>query len=69
MRWRPADESIVCAHGVDVWEPLGVLRLALQHSNLILAPSKEQGARCSGTRCAAGADTRSAVALDPHSKG
>jgi len=38
----PRMKSIVCAHGVDVWEPLGVLRRwALQHSNLILAPSKD----------------------------
>ncbi len=38
----PGMKSIVCAHGVDVWEPLGGLRRwALQHSNLILAPSKD----------------------------
>jgi phosphatidyl-myo-inositol dimannoside synthase len=38
----PRMKSIVCAHGVDVWEPLGGLRRwALQHSNLILAPSKD----------------------------
>jgi phosphatidyl-myo-inositol dimannoside synthase len=38
----PRMKSIVCAHGVDVWEPLGLLRRwALQHSNLILAPSKD----------------------------
>jgi phosphatidyl-myo-inositol dimannoside synthase len=38
----PRMKSIICAHGMDVWEPLGVLRRwALQHSNLILAPSKD----------------------------
>jgi phosphatidyl-myo-inositol dimannoside synthase len=38
----PQAKSIVCAHGVDVWEPLGGLRRwALQHSSLILAPSKD----------------------------
>jgi phosphatidyl-myo-inositol dimannoside synthase len=35
-------KSIVCAHGLDVWEPLGGLRRrALRHSNVILAPSKD----------------------------
>ena len=38
----PRMKSIVCAHGADVWEPLGILqRLALRHSNLVLAPSKD----------------------------
>jgi len=38
----PRMKSIVCAHGADVWEPLGLLqRLALRHSNLVLAPSKD----------------------------
>src|SRR5438034_4410431 len=38
----PRMKSIVCAHGADVWEPLGMLqRLALRHSNLVLAPSKD----------------------------
>jgi phosphatidylinositol alpha-1,6-mannosyltransferase len=38
----PRMKSIVCAHGADVWEPLGMLqRLALRRSNLVLAPSKD----------------------------
>ncbi len=38
----PRMKSIVCAHGADVWEPLRILqRLALRHSNLVLAPSKD----------------------------
>lgn len=38
----PRMNSIVCTHGVDVWEPLGALRRrALQRANLVLAPSKD----------------------------
>jgi len=38
----PRMKSIVCAHGVEVWEPLGTLRRqALRRANLVLAPSKE----------------------------
>jgi glycosyltransferase involved in cell wall biosynthesis len=38
----PRIKSIVCTHGVEVWEPLGSLRrLALQKANLVLAPSKD----------------------------
>ena len=41
----PRMKSIVCAHGADVWEPLGILqRLTLRHSNLVLAPSKDTAA-------------------------
>ena len=41
----PRMKSIVCAHGADVWEPLGILqRLALRYSNLVLAPSKDTAA-------------------------
>ena len=38
----PRIKSIVCTHGVEVWEPLGRLRQrALQKANLVLAPSKD----------------------------
>jgi glycosyltransferase involved in cell wall biosynthesis len=38
----PRMKSIICTHGVDVWEPLtGLRRRALRHSNLILAPSRD----------------------------
>jgi glycosyltransferase involved in cell wall biosynthesis len=38
----PRIRSIVCAHGVEVWEPLGGLRRqALRRANLVLTPSKE----------------------------
>src|SRR5437667_10545739 len=41
----PRMKSIVCAHGADVWEPLGILqRVALQHSSLVLVPSKDTAA-------------------------
>ena len=36
----PRMKSIVCTHGVEVWEPLpGFRRSALQKANLVLAPS------------------------------
>ena len=38
----PRMKSIICTHGVDVWEPLsGLRRRALRHSNLVLAPSRD----------------------------
>src|SRR6266436_9943364 len=38
----PRMKSIICTHGIDVWEPLGGLRrLALRHANLVLAPSRD----------------------------
>jgi len=38
----PRMKSIICTHGIDVWEPLGGLRRrALQHANLVLAPSRD----------------------------
>ena len=37
----PRMKSIVCAHGIEVWEPLPPLRRhALRHANLVLAPSR-----------------------------
>jgi len=37
----PRMKSIVCAHGVEVWEPLpGLRRRALQKANLVMAPSQ-----------------------------
>jgi phosphatidyl-myo-inositol dimannoside synthase len=36
----PRMKSIVCAHGIEVWEPLSALRRrALRHSTLVLAPT------------------------------
>jgi len=36
----PRLRTIVCTHGIEVWEPLSTLRRrALQHANLVLAPS------------------------------
>jgi phosphatidylinositol alpha-1,6-mannosyltransferase len=38
----PRIKSIICTHGIDVWEPLGGLRRrALRHANLVLAPSRD----------------------------
>jgi phosphatidylinositol alpha-1,6-mannosyltransferase len=38
----PRMKSIVCAHGLEVWEPLSALRRrALRHATLILAPSRD----------------------------
>ncbi len=38
----PRMKSIICTHGIEVWEPLGGLRRrALRHANLVLAPSKD----------------------------
>ncbi|MFI5098295.1 MAG: glycosyltransferase family 4 protein [Candidatus Acidiferrales bacterium] len=37
---RPRMKSIVCTHGIEVWEPLPSLRRrALRHASLVLAPS------------------------------
>jgi len=37
----PKMKSIVCTHGIEVWEPLSRLRRsALQHATLVLAPSR-----------------------------
>jgi phosphatidylinositol alpha-1,6-mannosyltransferase len=36
----PRLKTIICTHGVEVWEPLsGLRRRALQHANVVLAPS------------------------------
>ena len=38
----PRMKSIICAHGVDVWEPLGSLRKrALRSANVVLVPSRD----------------------------
>jgi phosphatidylinositol alpha-1,6-mannosyltransferase len=38
----PRMKSIICTHGIDVWDPLGGMRRhALRHADLILAPSKD----------------------------
>jgi phosphatidylinositol alpha-1,6-mannosyltransferase len=37
----PRMKSIVCTHGVEVWEPLSLFRRqALRHASLVLAPSR-----------------------------
>ena len=37
----PRMKSIVCTHGIEVWEPLSPLRRrALRHASLVLAPSR-----------------------------
>ena len=37
----PKMKSIICTHGIEVWEPLSRMRrLALQHATLVLAPSR-----------------------------
>jgi len=38
----PRLKTILCTHGVEVWEPLGSLRRrALRHASVVLAPSKD----------------------------
>jgi phosphatidylinositol alpha-1,6-mannosyltransferase len=38
----PQMKSIICTHGIDVWEPLSSLRRrALRRANLVLAPSRD----------------------------
>jgi phosphatidylinositol alpha-1,6-mannosyltransferase len=38
----PRMKSIICTHGIDVWEPLsGLRRRALRQANLVLAPSRD----------------------------
>ncbi len=38
----PRLRSIVCTHGVEVWEPLsGLRRRALRHASVVLAPSRD----------------------------
>ena len=38
----PRMKTIICAHGAEVWEPLGGLRRrALRHADLVLAPSRD----------------------------
>jgi glycosyltransferase involved in cell wall biosynthesis len=38
----PRAKSIVCAHGLDVWEPLSVLRRqSLRNADLVLAPTND----------------------------
>ena len=38
----PKLKSIICTHGIEVWEPLpGWRRRALRHANLVLAPSQD----------------------------
>jgi phosphatidyl-myo-inositol dimannoside synthase len=37
----PRMKSIICTHGIEVWEPLsGMRRRSLQHATIVLAPSR-----------------------------
>jgi phosphatidyl-myo-inositol dimannoside synthase len=37
----PRMKSIICTHGIEVWEPLsGMRRRSLQHATMVLAPSR-----------------------------
>jgi len=37
----PRMKSIICTHGIEVWEPLsGMRKRALRHASLVLAPSR-----------------------------
>lgn len=50
----PRLKSIVCTHGIEVWEPLPRLRRnALRRADLILAPSKYTADHVAGTQGAA----------------
>lgn len=43
---RPRLRSIICTHGIEVWEPLSPLqRFAMRRANLILAPSRDTAER------------------------
>lgn len=63
----PRMKSIICTHGVEVWEPLGGLRRrALRHANLVLAPSRDTAQQVASQQEVA--ETRIRVlpwALDP----
>lgn len=48
---RPRLRSIICMHGVEVWDPLPVLRRwSLRRANLILAPSLDTITRAASTQ-------------------
>ena len=48
---RPRLRSIICTHGIEVWEPLPRLRrFALRRANLILAPSRETAERAASAQ-------------------
>lgn len=45
----PRLRTIICTHGVEVWEPLPTLRrLALRRANVVLAPSKDTANHVAG---------------------
>ena len=45
----PRLRTIICTHGVEVWEPLPTMRrLALQRANLVLAPSQDTANHVAG---------------------
>jgi phosphatidyl-myo-inositol dimannoside synthase len=47
----PKLRTIICTHGVEVWEPLPALRrLALRRANIVLAPSQDTANHVAGQR-------------------
>jgi phosphatidyl-myo-inositol dimannoside synthase len=64
---RPRLRSIICMHGVEVWEPLGTLRRwSLRHANVILAPSMYTAERAArAQKLPSGKTRRLPWALDP----
>jgi len=67
----PRMKSIICTHGIEVWEPLGTLRRrALRHANLVLAPSKDTAEHVAGEQGVARDRIRVLPwALDPQFEG
>jgi glycosyltransferase involved in cell wall biosynthesis len=63
----PRIKSIICTHGMEVWEPLGGLRRrALRHANLVLAPSRDTADRVASQQGVASEKIRVLPwALDP----
>jgi hypothetical protein len=64
----PRLKSILCTHGIEVWEPLGRMRRnALRRADVILAPSKYTADHVAGTQGAATEKVKVlAWALDPY---
>ncbi len=64
---RPHLRSIICMHGVEVWEPLGFFRRwSLRRANVILTPSQDTAERAaSAQKLAADKIRKLPWALDP----
>ncbi len=67
----PRFKSIICTHGVEVWEPLSSLRRrALRHANLVLAPSRDTAEQVATQQSVAREQIRVLPwALDPQFEG